>query len=510
MRRIFAACIMLTLPLVCLAQTPKTCAQFQASGEYHSARAQGKTEKEAQDNARALLVQQLSSLVTSRTDMTINAGNESSEQQFFNLSRTVSNLRLDGLKYMTCNDEDAKKKKKGDGGDEISVVCYISKQDLSKSAEEVRKTVTDYLQLYTQKQDLGLDGLSDLYIAYLNSYLTPLAIQYNFGMDTVQNVRPYLETRLRSHLAEIELACAKVEEHPQYPEEQLRLTLKVKGESATGLTYTLACTALNASTEIAEGTSKFDILMQPSTTSENFSGSLTLGAVALPEALKNIQEAVAVSKEITFTADMSSIISIDFSILDKGDYWELVPETRHLSISAFEWSTNGKRLSTEQLPKVPKEEMGSEITLKLNRNEKLSVSKPIKASEAMVKRYSQQVEITKTPEPKATEVATSEMKTNTSTHSEDAYGIAPLTDFTSVQAKLKELKDKGKAIYGKKSNFLKPDNCRVLLIDPQTKSLQHVLEAQTPSGRKDLKTGQTYADFENQLKGFIAIWVELY
>jgi hypothetical protein len=153
--------------------------------------------------------------------------------------------------------------------------------------------------------------------------------------------------------------------------------------------------------------------------------------------------------------------------------------------------------------------MGSEITLKLNRNEKLSVSKPIKASKVMVKRYSQKVEATGKPQAKAA-VNVPEKVAESNTNSEDSYGLAPLTDFASVQAKLKELKGKGKVIYGKKSNFLKPDNCRVLLIDPQTKSMKHVLEAQTPSGRKDLKTGENYTDFENQLKGFIAIWVELY
>ena len=351
MKRILIVILVLVLPLVSFAQAPRTCTEIQASADYYSARAQGKTEKEAQSNARSLLVQQLSSLVTSRTDMKISAGNENSEQQFYNLSKTISNLRLDGLKYKTCKAEEKKKKKKAEDVLTTSVVCYISKEDLSKSANEVRKTVTDYLQLFTQKQDLGLDGLSDLYIAYLYTYLTPLAIQHNFGTDTVQNVRPYLETRLRSHLSDIELVCTKVEEHPQYPDDQLRLTLKVKGESATDLTYTLDCTALNASTEISEGISQFDILMQPSTIVENFSGSLTMGAIALPEELKNIQEAVAVSRDIAFSADMASIISVDFSIIDKEEYWELVPETRHLSISAFEWSTNGKRISSEQRPK---------------------------------------------------------------------------------------------------------------------------------------------------------------
>lgn len=508
MKRILIASLVLVLPLVSFAQAPRTCSQIWSSTDYYHATASGKSESTLQVKASKALAQQFSALVSGTTSVRTTAVNSKAQQDYFSRGKVNTSIFLKGLKYMTCKDQGSKRKKREEDKTSVTVLCYISKQDLNNSGDEVRKTVTDYLQLFTQKQDLGLEGLNDLYSAYLYTYLSPFAIEYKMGSDTIRNVRPYLESRLRSHLSDIELVCTKVEEHPQYPEEQLRLTLRVKGESATGLTYTLDCNGLNASTDISEGISQFDILMQPSTTLEKFSGSLTMGAISVPEELKNIQETVAISRDIVFTADMTSIISIDFSINDRGEYWELIPETRHLSISAFEWNTNGKRLSTEQLPKIPKDEMGSEITLQLNRNEKLSVSKPIRASETMVKRYSQKVE-TPAPEVKATSASPVKEATTTVTP-EDAYGMAPLTDFASVQAKLKELKGKGKVIYGKKSNFLKPDNCRVLLIDPQTKSLIHVLEAQTPSGRKDLKTGETYTNFENQLKGFIAIWVELY
>jgi len=119
MRRILIASVVVVVPLLLSAQVLRTCSQIEASAEYHHARSQAKTEKEAKMNAQTFLVQQLSSLVTSRTDMTINADNNSSEQQFYNLSKTISNLRLDGLQFMTCKDEDVKKKKNQGENDEV-------------------------------------------------------------------------------------------------------------------------------------------------------------------------------------------------------------------------------------------------------------------------------------------------------------------------------------------------------------------------------------------------------
>jgi len=458
-------------------------------------------------NAQTFLVQQLSSLVTSRTDMTINADNNSSEQQFYNLSKTISNLRLDGLQFMTCKDEDVKKKKNQGENDEVYAICYISKEDLNRSAGEVSKTVKQYLELYEQKKNLGLDGLSELYIAYLNTFFTPLTISHKFGSDSISNIRPYLETRLRNHLSELQMVCTKVEEHPQYPDEQLRLTLMVKGESSVGMVYFLDCPAINASAEISEITTQFNVLVQPSAPEESFSGTLTLGTIGLSEPLKSIADAVPISRQIEFTADMTSIISIDFAMDDKGDFWQMTPKFRHLSVNSFEWSSNSKRLSTEQMPKILKEDVGSDITLKLNRNESLAISKRTKASTSMQKRYEPQSVSSTAKNEQLVDLSAKEPKPSPS--EDDVYGFANLKDFGTVQVKLAELKKDGKVIFGKKDKFLRPERCWVLLIEPSTKQLKHVLTSETPT-RKDLVSGEIYEDFENQLKGFIAIWLELY
>ncbi|MFN5370893.1 MAG: hypothetical protein ACK5B6_05450, partial [Bacteroidia bacterium] len=72
------------------AQNIRSCAQIESNTDFYSARSTGASEQEAQENAKNLLVQQFSSLVTSRTSMSLTAGNNSSEQQFQNNSKTVS------------------------------------------------------------------------------------------------------------------------------------------------------------------------------------------------------------------------------------------------------------------------------------------------------------------------------------------------------------------------------------------------------------------------------------
>jgi hypothetical protein len=47
------------------------------------------------------------------------------------------------------------------------------------------------------------------------------------------------------------------------------------------------------------------------------------------------------------------------------------------------------------------------------------------------------------------------------------------------------------------------------LVDPNDKQVKHCL-APGKDQRMDIKTEQTYVDFEDKLKGLIALWVEVY
>ena len=87
--------------------------------------------------------------------------------------------------------------------------------------------------------------------------------------------------------------------------------------------------------------------------------------------------------------------------------------------------------------------------------------------------------------------------------------FAQINDFVALQARLDALKKSGKVAVGKKETFINPDKCYVFLVDPNDKQVKHCL-APGKDQRMDIKTEQTYVDFEDKLKGLIALWVEVY
>jgi hypothetical protein len=82
-------------------------------------------------------------------------------------------------------------------------------------------------------------------------------------------------------------------------------------------------------------------------------------------------------------------------------------------------------------------------------------------------------------------------------------------DFQAIKSFLEELKASGTAVYGNKSDFVNPDKCWVILIDPESRYVEHILQP-FANGRQDVKGGLTFSNFESQLKGLVAVWVEFY
>jgi hypothetical protein len=496
---------LLTFLLGCFslaAQNMRTCAQVESNPEYYSARATGSTEKEAQENAKTLLVQQFSSLVTSRTSMTTSAGNNTSDQQFQNNSKTVSNLRLEGLKYMNCNEGNSRKNADKNAGN-LSVIAYISKEDLNKSGIKVRENVRQCIELHEQKKALGLDGLNELYLAYLHSFFTPLSVACKVGNDSVSNLQVYVETKLREHLASIKIQCVEAIPHPLYPDDQIRLTLKVKNAVTSELTYTLNCQSINAQKQLNAGNTPFDVLMLPNAPSEEFAGELVLGGISLPEELKAVSETALITWPVRFSANMQKVISIDFTAKEAGNTVKLSPSVKHLSVRSFEWWIDGKKVGSEQNLSIAQSEIGSRrVTLRINNNDSLSVTKT--AAELRIKKTEA---IAPVKEEKKIDSTAQEVRKNTVVA--DPMAFAQINDFVALQARLDALKKSGKVAVGKKETFINPDKCYVFLVDPNDKQVKHCL-APGKDQRMDIKTEQTYVDFEDKLKGLIALWVEVY
>ena len=237
------------------------CLSITTSDEFFSATGQGQTEQEARSSATSSLISQISSYVTTRTDLTTSIENQVAQQTLVNLSTSSSQLRLDGLKYEICNS--GKKSEKI-----ISVVAYIKKEDLERSAEFVKNEVESYLSIISTKKALEIDYISDSYLAFLTTFYSPYPIPYQFGAEKIDNLKPYLERQIREYLNKVDLTCSGVEIDPLNPQDHLILYLNLKNSTDFNLNYDFEISSLNAKSQIDYNGGKVPIIFQPLASTE--------------------------------------------------------------------------------------------------------------------------------------------------------------------------------------------------------------------------------------------------
>jgi hypothetical protein len=464
----------------------------------------GKTFDEAQKNAKQLLGEQLSSNVSTRTELFQVSDNNKSEQFLINHSKTISNLKLDGIKYIHCKSNDNKRQE--ELNNEFIVFAYISKNDLLANAESVKKSILDNISLFNLKKETGVYSINDLYIAYLYSFLTPYPISCRIGNDTILNVQTYLQNILFNFIKNIQIECINAQEHPSYPDEQIRLILQLKGIDDGSMSFSLHCPSINASAELKDIENNFDIIMLPSASYEVFKGELEIKS----EQLKEISESIKIAKPIEFRANFKSIIEIDFSYNEiNGNSVKLIPSVKHLSPRAFEWFINDRRFSTEQMPIIDKSKYKGTLSLRINYDDSLTISKNFNAATSSEFKNSANINTNIKQDVVKIVDAGNKIPVQKESSPYSVYKFYDIFDFQSLQSKLIDIKSSGKAMVGKKEVFLRPDNCWVFLINPQNQLLEHCLGPGNHE-RYDQITQKNVIDFESKFKGFIAIWVEFY
>ncbi len=339
----------------------KNCSDVMRSSLYFSASATADIEEDARINALSMLSENISSVVSSKTDV-ITKGER---QTYSSVSKATSVLHLKGVSYVTCD----KSKKNG-----VTVMAYVSKKDLESSSTEVASRVHQYLQLAEQKESQHVDFLPDLYTAYLHTYLTPYPIEYNSDTRHIGNVRNYLQSYLRTYLANINMTCTGVRENPDYPEQQLKMTLSLAGAEGTNMKFVIDLPEYGARGSVDRDNNTMDIIMSPDGKITRFNGKLTLAPPPVEAELVDISDHVQISREVSFEADMSGIIRLDFTSQVVGDRVWLTPVVRHIAVRQFEWLSGGRLLSIERTPRLNVSGL-KEITLRLNANDEFMVSK---------------------------------------------------------------------------------------------------------------------------------------
>lgn len=477
------------------------CQSITSSDRYFSSIGQGNSEGEARINATSSLISQISSYVTTRTDVTTQIENQFAEQNLVNQSTSISNLRLDGLKYEFCQQQ-----KKADKI--VTIVAYITKEDLEKSTAYVADDVRAYMQMIKDKKALGIGYISDLYQAYLNTFFSPYPIEYVDGGKRIDNLKLHLENELRQHLNQVELICTTVEENQINVRDHFIFNISLKNNSDPNLRFDFEIPSINAKSQLGFESGKLPVIFRPYSQSETFRGKLSLKSISLPQKLTEISNMVNISRDIEIQVDFSNLISIDFFVTFKDIYVEVSPDVKNISISNIEWFSDNKILSTDQSPRLNKSDLGKYLELRINKQLNLSKSKRIEVGLSIPnldsfssfdkKERSVEKQPYSSSNPKITKV--------TGFSHQD---FIALTGFNDLKVYFDKLKSEGKIVYGRKSDFITPSSCWVILLDPSNSNIVHVLEPSSGE-RKDIKTGVKYSDFESQLKGMVAIWVEFY
>lgn len=460
------------------------CNGIAQAGNYFYATAAQPNESEARQSALSLLIGQISAVVSSNTELITRESSQSNDQVFSNFTRSVTRLHLQGIQYSVCP------RAKKDGL--VEVMAYISREDLRKSTDAVTAQVNQYLELMEQKRLIGIDYLAEAYAAYLYTFFSPYPIPFSLGDKKGGNVQGYLESMLRGYLSGITVRCKDVEENKDYPEAQLTVHLELSGMGETNMRLQLDCPDYNARTILDAEHNDLEVIMQPNSGVERFYGKLTLKPAQLATELKEIASQILITREVSFDVPMDAVIRINFNIKENNGMISLIPDLRHISVRKFEWFTGDRLFSTAQQPSVAPSQLQGDITLRINEQTGLIRKKTLDGLVVPVKTNTK--ELVQTPDPVQ------------NVPKEFTTGIS---DFAELKSTLSALKSSGKAAVGKKSDFYKPEQCWVFLVEPDGNKVAYVLSPES-NGRMDIRSKKVISDFENQLKGFISIWVELF
>jgi hypothetical protein len=361
MNKLFGPLLLAAVSVSCLAQ--QDCETISNSRDYFSASGSASTEHEARINALSLLAENISSTVSSKTNMLT----KDDTQTYSNASVSTSVLHLKGVAYITCD----RSKKNG-----VTVLAFISKKDLIQSSNEVAARVQQYLELMEQKEAAGVDILPEAYIAYLHTYMSPYAIEYNSTARHISNVRSYLESFLRTYLSNVNVTCTAVTENPNYPEQQLTLSLLLAKTNGTRMKFLLKLPEYSAQAKLDNIDNTIDVIMAPDGKMTRFSGTLSLEPPLVEADLKEISDHVLISRSLSFEADMSGVIRLDFNSQLYVDELTLTPVVRHVTIRQIEWISGEKVLSTEQTPRLAAFGL-NKITMRVNGTQALTITKTL-------------------------------------------------------------------------------------------------------------------------------------
>lgn len=508
MNKIF---LVLLLTLSLYAQDPF---EIMNSPLYRWGKGSGASVSEASAAAKANLINNIISYVIGEVSLTKTEVTEENSSEFggvfSSFTKTYSKLRLKNLGMMELEPE----------GDSKLVLVYILHSDFLASVDEVKTECREMTRVAEEKEKKEGTASSFLnyYLAYLNTFYSPEPISYasTVSGDSVLSLKVHLENKIRSFLSGIKIQQSEPFVPHQLQEQiELPLTVTHSGRAVHKLTIKFDNTD-NPEREILKGKVHMIIYSQPSQRKQKYYAVLSPSFEEKSE-LKEMHTQFALTEKIPLTVDYSSVIKLDFTAREESPrVVAFTTEVKNLSISNIEWNFGDGETAHELNPKHLYAKNGSyTVTLTLNADPALTVKKNIRCGDAdpvkppEIKEPVKKDESSKKEEPETSSSDKSFVPPGKgATVMELTEQILRTNTFEELISILSRYKEKGLVIFGNRKDFLSPENCYIIIIDPVTGEMKGLLEP-GKSSRKDLVTGTSITDLRDTFKGMKTIWAEV-
>jgi hypothetical protein len=471
------------VPLFLAGQTEQ---EIKLSGYYYW----GEGEHEVEENARSAAIQDMLFKIQVTVHSELTTVTEESDQGIRDDARSVvqahTSMRLKGLNFYTTT-------RRG----RYRVIAYIAKSDYARGIDLMAAEIAaDAAGAELDEQQSGLPtAIMTYYLTYLKTFQCPKAIHFitQNGMQ-YDNLQIFLKNRIESYLSALDIRTGDVTIDASIPMITIPVHVRYQGKPLSRLTARLDHPD-GADMPIVDGKTRFYLYTLPSRIKEEYQifTAIHLDPKTTPEDLLAMHLSFPLTYPKKISLDFTQIIKLDFNVYRQASGAMLFnPVYKNISISALSWDFGDGESSTDQKPLHRYEEEKEHIvSLTFNNNPALRIMKTL------------------SPDGKTTPYASSQPEPQPKISSPVLKDLSLSRTYEELSRKLILYKKKHQLMYGKESTFLKPENCYIFVVNPQTKEVIALLD-QGMNTRQNMLTGEMVDNISRHYRGMVSIFTEVY
>lgn len=460
--------------------------EIKLSGNYFWGEGIRDTLKEAKQDAILDLQYKISVTLRATSESKVSENSEGVNSSFNKNIKMFSTIKLKRLEFF--------QKERSDG--KYLVDAYISKENYKKLINEIKNDVTDRVKLAeTMEREKGIvRAIPTYYLAYLNTFYSPDPIPYKsvtYKQD-YSNVRFFLETKIRSYLAELEIKQDSITIDPA-TKELITVNLDVNylklNVDNVEISFNIPG---NPKQRVEQGKAKLFLYSQPSAIKDEYEVNLSVNFNNSSD-LAEFNKEFGITEKQKVVLDFTKLVKFDFKVkpLDGGAI-QFEPVVENLSVSSILWDF-GNGVTSNDLKSIYTfvEDSIHKVSLTVNGLDEMKVVKYIDASGKIVEEIDYNSN-------------TNDKKTNPILEA-----LSKRKTFDTVIEELIKYKKEGKLIFSVKSkDFVDISLCYGMIVDPSTRKILSIISP-GKNKRVNILNGKTVPDYRIKYKGKGIIWFQL-